>query len=59
MGIWGKMRTLCRQDKKELKILAQDFGLLERKDVKKIIETSQSYHEGHRKLMEIYDKVYM
>lgn len=55
----GKMRTLCRQDKKELKILAQDFGLLERKDVKKIIETSQSYNEGHQKLMEIYDKVYM
>lgn len=52
-------KHLCRQDKRELKVLAFDFGLLERKEVKEIIETCKSYHEGHRKILEVYNRVYM
>lgn len=40
------MRTLCKSDQKELRVLADDFGLLQRKDVQKIIETCKSYAEG-------------
>lgn len=39
------MRTLCKQGKKELKILAKDFGLLHRGDVQEIIETCRNYEE--------------
>ena len=53
------MRNLCREEKRELKVLAQDFELYDRKDVKEIIATCGSYYEGHRKLMEIYTLVYM
>lgn len=53
------MRSLCRQDKRELKVLADDFGLSERKDIQKIIETCKNYNEGHREIMGIYDKVYL
>ncbi len=55
----GKMRSLCRQDKRELKVLADDFGLSERKDVQKIINTCRNYNEGHREIMGVYDKVYL
>jgi len=55
----GKMRSLCRKDKRELKVLADDFGLSERKDVQKIIATCRNYNEGHREIMGIYDKVYL
>lgn len=53
------MRTLCKEDKKELKVLARDFGLLEREDVQEIINSSNSYHEGQRKILQIYNQVYM
>lgn len=36
----------AKAEKKELKILADDFGLLHRADVQKIIETCKSYAEG-------------
>lgn len=52
-------RNLCRQDKKELKILASDFGLLDREDVQRIIANCKSYAEGQRKIMRVYEKVYM
>lgn len=53
------MRTLCKSDKKELKVLADDFGLLHREDVREIIKTCKNYREGHRKIMIIYMAVYM
>lgn len=55
----AKVRNLCREEKRELKVLAQDFGLYNRNDVKEIIATCGSYYEGHKKLMEIYNLVYM
>ena len=53
------MRILCKSDKKELKVLADDFGLLHREDVREIIKTCKNYREGHRKIMRIYMAVYM
>lgn len=53
------MKILCREDKKELKVLASDFGLLEREDVQEIINICNSYHEGQRKILQIYNQVYM
>lgn len=45
--------------KKELKILAEDFGLLYRSDVQNVIENCTSYDEGQKEILRIYDKVYM
>lgn len=53
------MRNLCREEKRELKVLADDFGLLERKDVQEIIESCDNYYEGQRKILQIYNQVYM
>ena len=44
---------------KELMTLTDDFGLLGREDVKEIIENCKSYEEGQRKIMEVYEKVYI
>ena len=52
-------KMISRQDKKDLKILADDFGLLHREEVQKIIETCKSYSEGQQGIMRIYDTVYM
>ena len=52
-------RHLCRADKRELRVLADDFGLLGREDVRRIIETCGSYAEGQMKILRIYTKVYM
>ena len=52
-------RNLCREDKRELKVLASDFGLLERKDIQEAIESCSNYNEGQQAIMEIYNKVYM
>lgn len=49
----------AKAEKKELKILADDFGLLHRADVQKIIENCKNYVEGQKEIMRIYDKVYM
>lgn len=54
-----KPRNLCRQEKKELKVLADDFGLIGRRDVQRIIDTCNSYAEGHRAILRIYNQVYM
>lgn len=53
------MRSLCRSEKKELKVLASDFGLLDREEVQNAIETCKSYAEGRRKIMAVYEAVYM
>lgn len=55
----SKMRNLCKEERKELKVLADDFGLLGRKDVQNIIASCVSYDEGHRKILNIYNQVYM
>jgi len=55
----GRMKSLCRQEKKELRVLADDFRLLDRADVQEIIENCTSYAEGQRKIMRIYTAVYM
>lgn len=45
--------------RKELKVLADDFGLLHRKEVKEAIDTCQSYEEGRRKILKAYELAYM
>ncbi len=52
-------KIISRQDKKDLRTLADDFGLLYRKDVQEIIETCKSYAEGQRKIMRVYTAAYM
>lgn len=45
--------------KKDLMTLADDFGLLHREDVQEIIENCKTYEEGHKKIMKVYEEVYM
>ena len=52
-------KTMNKQDRKDLKILADDFGLLHRNDVQEIIANCTSYAEGQRKIMRVYTAVYM
>lgn len=52
-------KTISKQDRKDLKVLADDFGLLHREDVQDIIETCRSYAEGQQKIMRIYEKTYL
>ena len=52
-------RTLSSQDKKDLRVLADDFGLLHRKDVQDIIQSCKSYSEGQQKIMRVYTAVYL
>lgn len=52
-------KTISKQDRKDLKVLADDFGLLHREDVQDIIETCRSYAEGQQKNMRIYEKTYL
>ena len=53
------IRSINKQEKKELKVLASDFGLLYREDVQEIIETCKSYEEGQMRMMRVYSAVYM
>ncbi|NBJ93821.1 hypothetical protein [Parablautia muri] len=52
-------KTISKQDRKDLKILADDFCILHRKDVQEIIETCKSYAEGQQKIMRVYTAVYL
>lgn len=52
-------RTMSSQDRKDLRILAADFGLLHRKDVQDIIQSCKSYSEGQQKIMRVYTAVYL
>lgn len=52
-------KTISKQDRKDLKILADDFGLLYRKEVQEIIETYKSYAEEQQKIMRVYEAAYM
>lgn len=42
-------KKISTQDKRNLQVLADDFGLLHRKDVQDIIQNSRSYSEGQQK----------
>lgn len=53
------IKTISKQDRKDLKVLADDFGLLHREDVVEIIENCRDYTEGQQKIMQVYDMVYM
>lgn len=50
-------------DKRNLIKLANDFLLLDKKEtykrVKNIIEVCKTYEEARRKIMSLYDEVYM
>lgn len=61
MEVWkmGTARNLCKEEKRGLKTLADDFGLLYRADVQEIIDTCRGYTEGQQKIMRIYENVYM
>lgn len=52
-------RSISKQDKKDLKILADDFCILNRADVQEIINTCKSYAEGQQKIMRVYTTVYL
>ena len=50
---------ISKQERKELKVLADNFRLLHRKDVQDIIENCKSYAEGQQKIMRVYMAVYI
>ena len=50
---------ISKQDRCDLKKLADDFCLLYRKDVQEIIDHCNSYAEGQQKIMRVYMAVYM
>jgi len=52
-------KTINKQEKRDLKTLARDFGLLQRKEVQEIIENCKSYSEGQQKIMRVYTAVYL
>ena len=58
-GDMGTERNLCKEEKRELRALADGFGLLYREDIQEIIETCKSYSQGQRAIMQVYTKVYM
>lgn len=53
------VKTISKQDRKDLKVLADDFGFLYRKEVQEIIETCKSYADGQQKIMRVYTAVYL
>lgn len=52
-------KKISQQDRKDLRTLADDFGILYRQDAQEVIKTCRSYAEGQRKIMRIYTAVYM
>lgn len=52
-------KTITKQDKRDLKILADDFKLLHREDVQAIIKNCNTYAEGQRAIMRVYTAVYL
>lgn len=51
--------SITKQERKDLRTLADDFGILYRRDTQTVIESCQSYAEGQRAIMRIYTTVYM
>ena len=52
-------KSMNKQEKNDLKTLADDFGLLQRNDIQEIIQNCKTYEEGQRKIMKVYTKVYI
>ena len=52
-------KKISRQDRKDLQVLADDFGLSYRGDVQEIIQSCRSYSEGQQKIMRVYSEVYL
>lgn len=52
-------KKMDKQDVKDLKTLARDFGLLHKEEVQKILETCKDYADGQRKIMQVYEMVYL
>ena len=52
-------KKISRQDRKDLQVLADDFGLSYRGDVQDIIQSCRSYSEGQQKIMRVYSEVYL
>lgn len=52
-------KTYNKPYKKELKILASDFCLLDRPEVREVIATCQDYETGRQKIMKVYEMAYM
>lgn len=44
-------KSITKQERKDLQTLADDFGLLDRKDTRTVIENCQNYAEGQRAIM--------
>jgi hypothetical protein len=55
----NKTMGVKRGEKRELEILASDFCLLDRKDVREIIRNNKNYADSRRAILKIYDMVYM
>lgn len=55
-GVSNRCRIAVQKD---LMTLADDFGLLHRKEVQEIISTCKSYAEGQQKIMRVYTTVYL
>jgi len=55
----SNLKTISKQERKDLKILADDFRLLDRADVQEIIKNCKSYAEGQQRIMRVYTSVYM
>ena len=55
----NKTMGVKRGEKRELEILASDFGLLDRRDVREIIRNNKDYADSRRAILKIYDMVYM
>lgn len=53
------MKLINNQERKDLKTLADDFGLLKREDVEEIIDNCRTYAEGQQKIMRVYTAVYL
>lgn len=52
-------KLITKQEKKELKVLADDFGLLCMEKVQDIIENCKSYIEGQQAILRVYTDVYL
>lgn len=59
MGKMKRVHTNRMSYKKELKVLAGDFFLLDRPEVQEAIVNSQNYEDGRRKIMKVYEMAYM
>lgn len=48
-----------KKERKDLKVLADDFCLLHKTEVQEIIENCKSYEEGRHGIMKVYEELYL